>query len=162
MYHPYFRGKQYELITIREMAPVLKEAGFRPIIEPVKESLGGLQKALAAVVEVNGQAIVIVNPHHGDLSGSGTPVSQLLKDRLLDLPGIAAGILLKQNMTVGEVMTCYEAHVEHGPVLIHAGFSEAKALTGMLGKPTPDRANPVRVGRPCADAQTSSNRRETS
>ena len=50
MYHPYFRGKQYELITIREMAPLLKTAGFRPIIEPVREALSGLHKALDAVV----------------------------------------------------------------------------------------------------------------
>src|ERR1700719_841559 len=113
MYHPYFRGKQYELITIREMAPLLKEAGFRPIIEPVKESLGGLQKALDAIVEVDGRAIVIVNPHYGDLSGGGTPVTELLKGKFLDLPGIAAGILLKQNMTADEVTKCYELHSAH-------------------------------------------------
>jgi hypothetical protein len=68
MYCPYFRGKQYELIAVREMAPILAAAGFRPIIEPVRESLGGLHKALAAVTEADGHAIVIVNPHHGDLS----------------------------------------------------------------------------------------------
>jgi hypothetical protein len=54
MYHPYFRGKQYELITVREMAPVMKAAGFRPVIEPVKEGLNGLHRALktvAALVE---------------------------------------------------------------------------------------------------------------
>jgi hypothetical protein len=141
MYHPYFRGKQYELITIREMAPILKEAGFRPIIEPVKESLGGLQKALDAVVEVDGRAIVIVNPHHGDLSGGGAPVTELLKGKFLELPGIAAGILLKQNMTADEVVKCYEAHSAHARVLIHAGFSEAKALTERLGKSTPDQCH---------------------
>lgn len=44
MYHPYFRGKQYELITTRENAERLAKASFLPIIEPVRESLGGLQK----------------------------------------------------------------------------------------------------------------------
>src|SRR5947209_5997969 len=121
MYYPYFRGKQYELITIRETAPLLKQAGFRPIIEPVKESLGGLQKALDAVVDADGRAIVIVNPHHGDLSGGGTPVTELLKGKFLDLPGIAAGILLKQNMTADEVAACYQEHLSHAPVFIHAG-----------------------------------------
>ncbi len=65
MYYPYFRGKQFDLLTIREMAPVLSEAGFRPIIEPVRDVLGGLNKALDAVVEADGRAIMIVNPHHG-------------------------------------------------------------------------------------------------
>jgi hypothetical protein len=69
MYHPYFRGKQYELTTIREMAPVMATAGFQPIIEPVRETLSRLHKALEAVTDALGHAIVIVNPHHGELSG---------------------------------------------------------------------------------------------
>lgn len=62
MYHPYFRGKQFELITIREMAPLLAENDFVPIIEPVREALGGLKKTLKAVCDAGGKAIVIVNP----------------------------------------------------------------------------------------------------
>ena len=61
MYHPYFRGKQYELITIRETAPLLAASNFIPIIEPVKQALGGLQRTLQSVCEANGGAIVIVN-----------------------------------------------------------------------------------------------------
>lgn len=40
MYHPYFRGKQFELITIREMAPLLAARHFVPIIEPFGSRLG--------------------------------------------------------------------------------------------------------------------------
>src|SRR5882672_1784317 len=103
MYHPYVRGKQYELITIREMASVIATAGFTPIIEPVRETLSGLQKALEAVVEADGQAIVIVNPHHGELSADGTSLTQLLKDEF-NHPKIAAGILLKEGMTTEEAL----------------------------------------------------------
>src|SRR5687767_5634060 len=102
MYHLYFRGKQYELITIREKAQLLKAADFRSIIEPVKETLSGLQKALTAVVEVKGRAIVIVNPHHGDLSGAGESLTELLQEEFLDMPGIAAGVLLRHGMTADE------------------------------------------------------------
>jgi hypothetical protein len=141
MYHPYFRGKQYELITIREMAPLLKAAGFRPIIEPVRETLSGLQKALEAVVEVDGRATVIVNPHHGEMSGGGKPLSELLKDKFLDMPGISAGILLKQGMTPDDAFKCYEAHADHSPAFIHAGFTDAKTLAGKLGKPSKDQCH---------------------
>ena len=120
MYHPYFRGKQYELITIREMAPVLKSADFRPVIEPVREELGGLEKALRAVIDEDGSAIVIVNPHHGDLSGAGGPLTKLLEQNFLGVPGISAGILLEQGMTTDEVLKCYQVHSHHNPVLIHA------------------------------------------
>lgn len=37
MYYPYFRGKQYELITIRENAQRMADSTFVPVIEPVSE-----------------------------------------------------------------------------------------------------------------------------
>jgi hypothetical protein len=126
MYYPYFRGKQYELITIRETASILANAGFRPIIEPVREALGGLQKALDAVVEVDGRAIVIVNPHHGDLSGDGDSLTELLKDNFLELPGISAGILLTHDMTSDDAIDCYNAHSGHSPVFVQLGKPSKK------------------------------------
>lgn len=143
MYHPYFRGKQYELITIRELAPLLKAAGFRPIVEPVKEGLGkgpsGLEKALMAVAESEGRAIVVVNPHHGDLSGT-VALTEMLKGTL-DLPGVSAGIFLSPTMTLDAAMAYHKAHATHTPVFIHAGFSEARALAEKLGKPTKDQSH---------------------
>jgi hypothetical protein len=141
MYHPYFRGKQYELITVREMAPRLTRAGFRPIIEPVRESLGGLEKALDAVVEVGGRAIVVVNPHHGDLSGAGEPLTKLLRARFLNLPGISAGILLKPDTTTQEALNCYQEHSEHNPAFIHAGFTDAKSLAVEFQGPGGDQCH---------------------
>nr|WP_072144010.1 sce7725 family protein [Citrobacter freundii] len=44
MYYPYFRGKQFELLAIRDTANVMAEAGFTPIIEPVREALNGLER----------------------------------------------------------------------------------------------------------------------
>ena len=139
MYHPYFRGKQFELITIRELAPLLKTAGFRPIVEPVRESLSGLHRTLDAVVETDGSAIVVVNPHYGDLSGTG-PLTELLR-HALDLPGISAGILLKPSTTLHEVLANYKAHSAHTPAFIHRGFTEAKALAEKLGTPTKDQSH---------------------
>ena len=45
-------------------------------------SLGGLNKALDAVVEADGRAIVIVNPHHGDLSGAGSSANRLAEGKI--------------------------------------------------------------------------------
>ena len=139
MYHPYFRGKQYELITVRETAPRLAEAGFCPIIEPVRESLSGLRKALDAVGDADGKAILVVNPHFGDLSGAGTPLTELLKEKYLDLPGVSAGILLKSDTSLNEIKKCYETHEAHSPVFIHAGFTEARALAERLEQPMKDQ-----------------------
>ncbi|EED0752965.1 sce7725 family protein, partial [Escherichia coli] len=68
MYYPYFRGKQFELLAIRDTANVMAEAGFTPIIEPVREALNGLERTLKTIQENDGRAIVIINPACGDHS----------------------------------------------------------------------------------------------
>ena len=128
MYHPYFRGKQFELITVRETAAVMAKAEFVPIIEPVKETLNGLDRALTAVCEAGGNAIVIVNPYHGDHADDGVGISNLLKTKYLGKDGISAGILLKDSMSRKDALDCYEAHKDHGPVFVHAGFTDGKGL----------------------------------
>lgn len=140
MYHPYFRGKQYDLITVRELAPTLAAAGFRPIVEPVREALTGLKRSLDAVVSADGKAIVIVNPYHGDLSGTGETVTELLQAEFAH-PNVSAGILLKHKMTLPQAMSLFEAHADHSPVFVHAGFNEPKALADALGSATEDRCH---------------------
>jgi hypothetical protein len=133
MYHPYFRGKQYELITVRETAPILATSGFVPIIEPVKETLGGLQRTLQAVCDENGRAIVIVNPHHGDHAEDGIGITELLQSVFSDCPQMSAGILLKQNMSVADVLGCCQEHAAHDVTLVHRDFADGKSLADALG-----------------------------
>lgn len=140
MYYPYFRGKQFELITIREMAQLLAEKNFVPVIEPVREALGGLKKTLSSVCAAGGRAIVIVNPYHGDHQEDGASITSLLKE-YIDTENIAAGILLRSDMTVEEVMACYSNHADHHPVLVHAGFTAPKALATELDTAMPNLTN---------------------
>lgn len=136
MYHPYFRGKQFELITVRETASILAHANFVPIIEPVKESLRGLRRTLQAVCDAEGTAIVVVNPYYGVHAEDGLSISTMLKDEFLPKKEIAAGILLTESMTVADAMGCYQQHVDHNMALIHAGFSDAKGLAEALDDKT--------------------------
>jgi hypothetical protein len=133
MYHPYFRGKQFELITVRESSGLLAGAAFVPIIEPVKESLGGLQRTIQAVCDAGGSAIVVVNPYHGDHAEDGVGISALLKDVFSQCDNISAGILLKKDMTVAEALACCGQHEDHERALIHDGFGDGKALAEALG-----------------------------
>lgn len=134
MYHPYFRGKRFELVTIRETAQLLAKSDFTPIIEPVKESLSGLTRVLESICEARGEAIVIVNPFHGDHSQDGIEISSLLQEDFLEKDEISAGILLKNDMSLEEVVKCYNKHKDHNPVFIHAGFTEPKQLAEVLGE----------------------------
>ncbi len=133
MYHPYFRGKQFELIAIRESAGLLAQSGFVPIIEPVKDSLSGLERALKAVCDASGRAVVIVNPTYGDHAENGDGISTMLATNFDAHKNITAGILLTGDMTLTQIMKCYEKHEQHNPTFVHAGFSEGRALAVSLG-----------------------------
>jgi hypothetical protein len=133
MYYPYFRGKQFELITIRETAPLLAKSNFVPIVEPVRESLGGLEKTLKAISDVNGKAIVIVNPYHGDHQDDGANISALLQGGFIGNDKISAGILLPSNISLDDAITCFKQHKDHHPTFVHAGFNDPKGLAQYLG-----------------------------
>jgi hypothetical protein len=132
MYCPYFRGKQFELITIRETAKVMADAGFVPIIEPVKEELKGLGKTLQTICDAGGRAIVIVNPYHGDHQEDGTGITKLLQTGYVGNAAIWAGILLR-NMPLAQAKAAYESHKDHNPTFVHDGFTSQKALAEYLG-----------------------------
>lgn len=133
MYHPYFRGKQFELIAIRETAQLLSDSNFVPIIEPVKDSLNGLDRALRAVCDAKGKAVVIVNPTYGDHAENGDGISTFLSDGFGNNKDIMAGILLPNGLDLDQAVSCYEKHKEHNPTFVHAGFSEGRALAERLG-----------------------------
>lgn len=64
MYHPYIRGKQFELIGIRELADSLLASNslkIAPIIEPVRDS-STLKTTLDSLVSNNINFTLIVNP----------------------------------------------------------------------------------------------------
>jgi len=133
MYYPYFRGKQFELISIRDNAPLMAASNFAPIIEPVREALSGLERSIKAVCEANGRAIVIVNPYHGDHRENGAGITDFIRE-YIDSPSIGAGILLRQDMGIAEAMQLCERHHQHQLNFIHAGFTHGKELAQELGE----------------------------
>lgn len=132
MYYPYFRGKQYELITIRETAALFAAAGFVPIIEPVREQISGLRKTLDVLCEEDATAIVIVNPGVGDLSDDGSSIVDLIREHFGDSANVILGLLLTEKMTADDVVAACDRHNNRQIALIHSGFSDAKGLAQSL------------------------------
>jgi hypothetical protein len=68
MYYPYLRSKQFELLALREFAEKNPNNQIIiPIIEPVKTSYTGLNKALETLIGYDMEAVLILNPKVGDL-----------------------------------------------------------------------------------------------
>jgi len=132
MYYPYFRGKQYDLITVRENADLLAESNFVPIIEPVKEALTGLTRAIDAVLTANGSVTLILNPQNGDHVDNSASIQQLFNNDLKDKPNILAGILLTETMKLDQIKSMSASIQGHEIVFIHAGFTEGRLLGEFL------------------------------
>lgn len=81
MYFPYFRGRQYELLALKELAiSKLITSSVVPIVEPVK-LIPALNSSLAAFGNSNLPIGLILNPNVGDLADEAETINQLL-DRL--------------------------------------------------------------------------------
>ncbi len=128
MYYPYFRGRQYELIAIRESALTFAEKNFVPIIEPVKKRLSGLHKALDILHESGAHVILIANPQIGDHSNDNSDITNLIKEKHPEQHKLICGLLLTEKTTVAEAIESCEKF-DSEIALIHVGFSHAEELS---------------------------------
>ncbi len=134
MYFPYFRGKQYELVTIRESAQLLCDSGFIPVIEPVRETFGGLVKTLDEIVKCHGKAIIVVNPDHGNYKNDSAGIAKLLKDEYANYKELSLGILLNEKITLNEIQKILVSNEDRISSFVHAGHTGAKFLAESLGE----------------------------
>ncbi|CAA0229223.1 conserved hypothetical protein [Tenacibaculum maritimum] len=71
MYYPYLRGRQFELIALREYAECKGDNNnIIPIIEPVKKTFNSLKLALPKLLKNNVKFALVLNPKVGDLENT--------------------------------------------------------------------------------------------
>ncbi|QMV67109.1 sce7725 family protein [Sphingobacterium paramultivorum] len=81
MYFPYLRGKQFELIALRELVGLpLNPERIIPIIEPVKKNVSSLKTALKALSGANIRVQLVVNNEHGELKGDSESIFTLIEE----------------------------------------------------------------------------------
>ena len=102
----------------------MAKVGFTPIVEPVKENLNGLKRAIDAVNTAGGNLILIVNPVNGQHSEDPVALTALMQDELNEHQNIAPGILLSEGMTVETIIALCNSYRERQITLIHSGFTD--------------------------------------
>lgn len=80
MYFPILRGKQYELIAVRELAGKLPPETFCPVIEPVRRNLSPLIKTIKVLNENGVSPLIVVNPKVGDFAGIGDELLEAVRE----------------------------------------------------------------------------------
>ena len=131
MYYPYLRGKQYELISLRDSAALISAARFVPILEPVKERLNGLKRTLDVLDDVGARVVLVANPNHGDHANDGRTLRQYVEE-LRDRDDLSVGILLTEHSRLEQVGDLAERFSTQRLALIHAGFADPGALAEHL------------------------------
>ena len=99
MYFPYFRGRQYELLALKELATgSLITNSVVPVIEPVK-LIPALNNSLTAFNSSNLSVGLIFNPNVGDLTDESETIDHLI-DSLDTNTVIIPSVLLNESTEV--------------------------------------------------------------
>lgn len=78
MYFPYLRGRQFELIALREFALERGEKNnVFPIVEPVKKTFNSIKLAIPKFIVGGIPFAVVLNPQVGDLVGNSNVFGEL-------------------------------------------------------------------------------------
>lgn len=98
MYFPYLRGKQYELISLRELSEQMSETGvIHPVIEPVKETTSTLRITCEHLKETEIPFTLILNPAVGDLKGLHDEIIYFINTEIGDYRQLHLGVIINSN-----------------------------------------------------------------
>jgi len=133
MYHPYFRGKQNELILLRENAKLINESSMVPIIEPVKKSLTALNKALDGLMKENVSFILIINPSEGDFKNNPLPIEEeIINSSLAHYSNFSIGYIVDSKSSLIDVKDFLERFSNNSITFIHNGYPKPKELANFF------------------------------
>ncbi len=135
MYYPYFRGKQFELLALREQASLLAESNIHPIIEPVKKNLKPLRRTIRELIKNVLEFTLIINPKYGDFKNDNSPLLDLISDGGLDeYPGLYLGFIIRPGANINELRRVLESYNNYNFSIIHYGFSDARSLLPIISE----------------------------
>lgn len=98
MYYPYLRGKQFELLALRDFAPYYGANGrVIPIIEPVKASFNSMRLAIKGLQQQNIKFALILNPQVGELIGQIKLIESALESDLKECTSWMPAFIIHNN-----------------------------------------------------------------
>lgn len=121
MYFPYFRGRQYELLALKDLATKhLISSSVVPVIEPVK-LIPALNNALLAFQSAKLSIGLILNPNVGDLTDEPATIRKLFA-------------MLPSNSCIIPSTLINESAKEVMEMLKELGLSESDTLTVLTNR----------------------------
>lgn len=135
MYYPYLRGKQFELILLRDNAAFLKKNIIHPIIEPVKTNFSSLIRAMEALNDKDVNYTLIVNPCTGQ---KPVPTSSILDDLIRKkfdkCKNISLGYMLCAESDLGDLADHLRTYSAFNFSLLHYGYTDGQHIANTIKK----------------------------
>jgi len=97
MYFPILRGKQYELLLLRENAGLLNDHRVFPVIEPVNGQVSALKRAIKELRGADAHFCVLLNPTVGDFKDDSQALAEIVLEECSDYDGFSAGLVVHAN-----------------------------------------------------------------
>lgn len=104
MYFPLLRGKQFELIALRELSDMLSEDSdlISPIIEPVKKSSATFRKTLIELKDNNINFNIIMNPIVGEFLDENDDLLSTIAETLNDYNNFQVSFYISRPESVND------------------------------------------------------------
>jgi len=129
MYYPFLRGKQFELILLRDNAEFLSANNIHPIIEPVKSDFKALIRAFEALNMNNVDCTLIVNPQVGqEPINTMNILNDLIDEEFKDYQNISIGFILSADTKILDLNTILKKYKNHNFSIIHYGYPNGKDI----------------------------------
>ena len=133
MYYPYLRGKQFELILLRENAMLLAENDIHPIIEPVKSDFKALRRIMDILNEKKVDCTFIVNPKVGQ-----TPIKmsrilkELIEDSFKNYENLSIGYIIHAESNISNLVTHLKKYRRFNFSIVHYGYTKGKEVANII------------------------------
>lgn len=121
MYLPYLRGKQFELIALRELSDLLRHNSEKvsPIIEPVKDS-ATIKSTIRELIDKNINFTLIINPQVGTFRDIGK-ILEMLKSIVGTSTNFQIGVIFNGKQNRKEILEKLREYksIVHSLTLVH-------------------------------------------
>lgn len=132
MYLPLLRGKQFELLALRELSQLLMEnqTKLSPIIEPVRNTFPNLMRLLEVFKENNINFNLVFNPLVGQLIGRQDEILNALRSLLEDYSNYQVSFYINEHNSPKSALELVEKMVSKfsGFCFIHRSALDDLAL----------------------------------
>lgn len=104
MYYPYLRGKQFELIALRELSDLIAKNSKKisPIIEPVKNS-STLKSTISELKDKNINFNIIINPIVGDLVKKSSEIFKVISNEIDKYTNYQLAIIINNKTSLSDI-----------------------------------------------------------